>query len=71
MAALSGCQTGLGKEIKGEGLMGLTRGFMHAGAARVIVSLWEVEEGSSVMRVAGCAARVSNQSNDGDAFLAE
>jgi CHAT domain-containing protein len=44
MVVLSGCQTGLGKEIKGEGLVGLTRGFMHAGAARVMVSLWEVND---------------------------
>jgi CHAT domain-containing protein/tetratricopeptide (TPR) repeat protein len=44
MVVLSGCQTGLGKEIKGEGLVGLTRGFMYAGAARVTVSLWEVND---------------------------
>jgi CHAT domain-containing protein len=41
---LSACQTGLGKEIKGEGLIGLTRGFMYAGAARVVVSLWNVND---------------------------
>jgi CHAT domain-containing protein/tetratricopeptide (TPR) repeat protein len=44
MVVLSGCQTGLGKEIKGEGLVGLTRGFMYAGASRVMVSLWEVND---------------------------
>src|SRR5262245_2273619 len=44
MVVLSGCQTGLGKEVKGEGLVGLTRGFMYAGAARVMVSLWEVND---------------------------
>jgi CHAT domain len=37
-------QTGLGKEIKGEGLVGMTRGFMYAGAARVMVSLWNVND---------------------------
>jgi len=41
---LSVCQTGLGKEIKGEGLVGLTRGFMYAGRPRVIVSLWSVDD---------------------------
>jgi CHAT domain-containing protein len=42
LVVLSACQTALGKEIKGEGLIGLTRGFMYAGAARVAASLWSV-----------------------------
>ncbi|MEG4532303.1 CHAT domain-containing protein [Microcoleus sp. D2_18a_D3] len=44
LVVLSACQTGLGKDIKGEGLVGLTRGFMYAGAPRVVVSLWSVED---------------------------
>jgi CHAT domain-containing protein len=44
LVVLSACQTALGKEVKGEGLLSLTRGFMYAGAARVIASLWEVED---------------------------
>ena len=44
LVVLSACQTGLGKEVKGEGLIGLTRGFMYAGAARVVVSLWSVND---------------------------
>lgn len=44
LVVLSACQTGLGKEVKGEGLVGLTRGFMHAGAARVVASLWKVDD---------------------------
>jgi CHAT domain-containing protein len=44
LVVLGGCRTGLGKEIKGEGLMSLTRGFMYAGAPRVIVSAWEVQD---------------------------
>ncbi len=44
LVVLSGCRTGLGKEIRGEGLIGLTRGFMYAGAKRVAVSLWDVND---------------------------
>jgi CHAT domain-containing protein/Flp pilus assembly protein TadD len=44
LVVLSACQTGLGKEIKGEGLVGLTRGFMYAGAPRVVASLWKVDD---------------------------
>jgi len=44
LVALSACQTGLGREIKGEGLIGLTRGFMYAGAQRVVASLWKVDD---------------------------
>jgi CHAT domain-containing protein len=44
LVVLSACQTGLGKEIQGEGLVGLTRGFMYAGAPRVLASLWKVDD---------------------------
>jgi CHAT domain-containing protein len=44
LVTLSACQTGLGKLTRGEGLVSLTRGFMYAGAARVVVSLWSVSD---------------------------
>jgi CHAT domain-containing protein len=44
LVVLSACQTALGKEIRGEGLVGLARGFMHAGAPRVVASLWRVDD---------------------------
>jgi CHAT domain-containing protein len=47
LVVLSACQTGVGKEIKGEGLVALTRGFMYAGARRVVASLWKVDDAST------------------------
>ena len=47
LVVLSACQTALGKDIRGEGLVGLTRGFMYAGAPRVIASLWQIDDRAS------------------------
>jgi CHAT domain-containing protein len=47
LVVLSACQTGIGQEVKGEGLISLTRGFMYAGAPRVLVSLWSVNDEST------------------------
>jgi CHAT domain-containing protein len=44
LVVLSACETALGKEIRGEGLVSLTRGFMHAGAVRVMASLWKIDD---------------------------
>lgn len=44
LVVLSACNTALGKEVRGEGLLGLTRGFMYAGASSVLSSLWEVND---------------------------
>jgi CHAT domain-containing protein len=44
LVVLSACETAMGKEVRGEGLVGLTRGFMYAGASRVLVSLWRVND---------------------------
>jgi len=44
LVVLSACRTGLGAELRGEGLMGLTRGFMYAGVPRVVVSLWGIDD---------------------------
>lgn len=44
LVVLSACNTGLGKDVKSEGLIGLTRGFMYAGASSVVASLWKVDD---------------------------
>lgn len=44
LVVLSGCRTALGKEVRGEGIMGLTRGFFYAGVPRVVASLWRVQD---------------------------
>lgn len=44
LVVLSACQTGRGKDVRGEGLISLTRGFMYAGAPRVVVSLWNIND---------------------------
>jgi CHAT domain-containing protein/tetratricopeptide (TPR) repeat protein len=44
LVVLSGCETALGKEVRGEGLVGLTRGFLYTGAKQVVASLWRVED---------------------------
>ncbi len=50
LVVLSACDTGLGKVIRGEGLVGLTRGFMYAGSPRLVVSLWKIaDDGTAVL----------------------
>jgi CHAT domain-containing protein len=44
VVVLSGCQTALGKDVRGEGPIGLARGFMYAGVPRVVASLWQVDD---------------------------
>jgi CHAT domain-containing protein/tetratricopeptide (TPR) repeat protein len=47
LVTLSACETGLGKEVRGEGMMGLMRAFMYAGTPSVVVSLWKVDDESA------------------------
>jgi len=47
LVTLSACQTGLGRNVEGEGLLGLTRAFIYAGAQDVVCSLWPVSDEST------------------------
>ena len=47
LIVLSACQTALGKELRGEGLLALSRSFMYAGAPRVVASLWRVADSAT------------------------
>lgn len=44
LTVLSGCQTALGRRVRGDGLLGLTQGFFHAGSSQVLVSLWSLDD---------------------------
>jgi CHAT domain-containing protein len=50
LVVLSECSTALGGEIKGEGLIGLTRGFLYAGAPRVLATLWQIDDRTREVR---------------------
>ena len=47
LVVLSACETGLGKQVKGEGLVGLTHAFFYAGTPSIMVSLWKVQDRST------------------------
>jgi CHAT domain-containing protein len=47
LVVLSACETALGRDVQGEGLVGVTRGFMYAGASSVLASLWKVDDAAT------------------------
>jgi len=53
LVTLSACNTGMGKILRSEGIVGLTRAFMYAGASAAVVNLWSVESRSAIMVTTG------------------
>jgi CHAT domain-containing protein len=49
LVVLSACQTALGREVRRDGLVSITRGFLHAGARRVLATLWPVDDRATTL----------------------
>lgn len=58
LVVLSACETALGHAVRGEGVVGLPRGFMYAGAARVVSTLWRVDDEATAALMAAFYRRV-------------
>lgn len=59
LVVLSACETGLGRVVEGEGVIGLTRGFLYAGAKNLTVSLWQVSDLSTAKLMTDFFQRVA------------
>ncbi len=70
LVVLSACQTALGRDVRGEGLIGLTRAFMYAGATRVIASLWKVDDLATAELMKAFYQRLGTGANPVDALRA-
>jgi len=70
LVMLSACETGLGKEKRGEGVIGLTRAFMYAGAPTVGVSLWSVADKSTADLMADFYRRLLGPASSNSASVA-
>jgi len=68
LVMLSACQTGLGKEAKGEGVMSLARAFAQAGAASIVSSLWSVNDQSTSKLLRVFYAKIAEGSSSGAAL---
>jgi CHAT domain-containing protein len=61
LVTLSACETGLGRVYRGEGLMGLSRSFIYAGASNLVLSLWKVADQSTAMLMVDFYRDIRNQ----------
>lgn len=71
LVTLSACETGIGRDVIGEGLVGLSRGFMYAGAPRVVASLWKVDDDATSALMSDFYAAMLTQGQTPSAALRE
>ena len=71
LVVLSACNTGLGKDVKGEGLVGLVHGFMYAGTSRVVASLWKVDDDATARLMADFYSEMFREGKSPSASLRE
>ena len=60
LITLSACETGLGKVLNGDDMVGLTRGFLYAGGKNIVSSLWEVDDAATSHLMQGFYARLKS-----------
>ena len=68
LVVLSACETGLGELHQGEGIIGLTRAFIYAGASSAVVSLWKVEDQSTSLLMEHFYRELKSGKNKADAL---
>lgn len=68
LVVLSACETGLGKEVKGEGLIGLTHAFFYAGTRSLVVSLWKVQDRSTADLMVNLYREIGRTQNKSEAL---
>lgn len=68
LAILSACETGIGNFVAGEGVMSLARGFTYAGVPSILMSLWQVDDGSGTELISGFYEGLSGETNKAQAL---
>jgi len=68
LVVLSSCESALGKDLESEGVIGLPRGFLYAGARSVIASLWKVNDDATARLMSGLYARIKAGESPGSAL---
>lgn len=68
LVVLSACDTGLGQRVSGEGLVGVTRALLYAGARSVVVSLWQVDDSSTAELMVGFYRHLDREADKAEAL---